>query len=121
MFLIKPAHLLCTLLCVTAASALPTTGNDLKTFKYTPLTAPARAIPAGTPLQFNGSFPGQGDIPGQLGWWTTPITGNQPIDLVSFVQYNKDKGVVFWAQRTAFELLVISVIILLCDSRVVGT
>jgi len=105
MFLIKPAQLWCTLLSAIVASALPTTSNGLNTFTYTPATAPALAIPAGTPLQFNGSHPAEGSIPGQLGWWISPpYMGNPPIDLVSFVQYNKDAGVVFWARATAFEL-----------------
>lgn len=108
MFLIKPAQLWCTLLSAIVASALPTPSNGLNTFTIIPATAPALAIPAGTPLQFNGSYPAEGSIPGQLGWWIPPVTGNTPIDLVSFVQYNKDAGIVFWARATAFELFVTS-------------
>ena len=118
MFLLKPARLWCTLLSVIVASAIPTPDtqpptpdSELHTFKYTPATAPIAAIPAGTPLQFNGSEPGQGDVPGQLGWWIPPVTGSPPIELVSFVQYNKDEGVVFWAERTLFELSVTSFLV----------
>ncbi|KAF8453328.1 hypothetical protein BGX38DRAFT_1268714 [Terfezia claveryi] len=76
----------------------------LRTFTYVPSIAPALAIPKNTPLQFNGSYPGQGDVPGQLGWWSREASGNAPVDLISFVQYNADSGVVFWAERTRFEM-----------------
>lgn len=103
---------LCAMLVsIDSTVALPTicrdTNSDLKTFTYIPTVAPGAGIPNHTPLQFNGSYPGQGDVPGQLGWWESPpYTGNKPADLVSFVQYNADQGVVFWAERTAFEVYV---------------
>jgi len=82
----------------------PKSTSALHTFTYAPSIAPAPAIPKDTPLQFNGSYPGQGDVPGQLGWWSRGANGNAPVDLVSFVQYDADSGVVFWAERTRFEV-----------------
>lgn len=86
------------------ADITPKSTLALRTFTYAPANAPAPPIPEYTPLQFNGSYPGQGDVPGQLGWWARDASGNAPVDLVSFVQYNADSGVVFWAERTAFEV-----------------
>lgn len=86
------------------AHVAPKSTPELRTFTYSPAVSPGQDIPQGTPLQFNGSYPGQGDVPGQLGWWTKDASGNTPVDLISFVQYNADSGVVFWAERTRFEV-----------------
>lgn len=104
-------RMLCSFAAVTGTSRDPKCADispkstpELRTFTYAPATAPAAVIPKDTPLEFNGSYPGQGDVPGQLGWWTKEATGNAPVDLISFVQNNADSGVVFWAERTAFEV-----------------
>jgi len=81
----------------------PDPTSDLRTFTYVPATAPVASL-AVSALQFNGSAPGAGDKPGQLGWFTEPYDGNPPVDLVSFVQYNAAAGIVFWAEHTAFEV-----------------
>jgi len=82
--------------------------SELHTFTYVPSTAPLSSL-AVSALQFNGSLPGAMDAPGQLGWFTEPYDGNKPVDLVSFVQYNADAGIVFWAEHTAFEVYMVPV------------
>ncbi|KAF8458194.1 hypothetical protein BDZ91DRAFT_767037 [Kalaharituber pfeilii] len=115
MHALSALRVMCSLLAVVSpkkspaecADVTPRPSNDLKTFTYLPETSPAPSIEIGTPLQFNGSYPGQGDVPGQLGWWPKPVypaTDNKPVDLISFVQYNAKEGIVFWAERTAFEV-----------------
>ena len=109
--------LLCSVLTLFAAQpwpgcALPIPPSSpyppgLDVFDLIPITEPVATVLAGTPLQFNGSFVGEGDLTEQLGWFPKPVspaTSNPPIDLNAFVQKNGKEGIVFWATRSAFEL-----------------
>jgi len=110
MILISLARVWCILFCAITVAARPSfcrahpkNSDGINSFNYLPALPPDPAISTKAPLQFNGSYPGQGTVPGQLGWWTTPVT-DHTVDLISFVQYNRDAGVVFWIQRTLFEV-----------------
>jgi len=106
-------NIFCSLLAIAgSAVASPlhyrNEADGLKTFHIAPYhTNNSTPIADGTPLQFNGTAPGQGATVEQLGWWPIPkppATITIPEDLLSFVQYNAKQGVIFWSKRTLFEM-----------------